>query len=363
MSITISLYVESVNDEIDAGYTQLKLYRDTVPDGAFSTLVDTVTLVADTLDYSVTDSSGTAASWYRYGFYNPSTLTLTTLSDPSRPDVTTLLDVIAEAAKLADAGFTSVVSGTSTTTELVDEVLLDHGEDSKYQEAAWVYLPAAAAADQLRRIKKDGFNTANGGLQPVRAWSTEPVADDVYHLYLLIPPFSYAGAPYSWADAARDGLSYCEYVDQVDLGVGTSDRDTRFSLGTHLGYIRRENVREVIIRTFDSNDVPTDKDASKNGRYWEAVENGRGELSLDIFPAPLSTEHVIVEINRRDAEIYAADDITGCPLRLAARATVWKVYEHLNEVQPGRYKAELVSAYGRFIQEYRGQVPENVVAS
>lgn len=346
MSVTLSYYLESVNAEMDDGWTTLRLYRDTTPDGSFATLVDSETLVEDQTDYEFTDATGTANHWYRVGLYDGSSLS--TLSDPFRPNATTLLSVILEAAKIADAGFDSVCTAEGDTNLLIDAVLLDHGVDDKYQESAYIYRPSAAAADQMRRVS--GFNTSQGGFIPSRDWASGPSDDEVYHLYLLLPPFSYAGAPYSWASAARDALQECYSVDQVDIGVGTANRDTRFSLGTHLGYLKRESIRRVFLRTFDSNLVPTDQDASKNGRFWEALENG-SELSLHLSHAPKTTEHIIVELDRRYAEIFDPDDVTSCPLRLAAKATAWKVYEHLNEIHPGKYKSEVASAKARFLRE------------
>lgn len=361
MGVTISPYVETVNDEIDAGYTQLKLYRDMAPDGAFSTVVDTVTLVEDTLSYDIEDPTGSAIHWYRYGFYNPSTLTLTTLSDPTRPDVVRLLDVMLAASQRAGAGFRSVCTSLGTETLLVDETLRDQAVSSDAWRGAYIYRPdAEEAGDRIRRLTETPFVVASGGLVPIRAWTNPPADGETYYLFVLLPPFSVAGAPYGWDAAARDGLQAVQFEDLVDVGEGTSELVSRFDLGPYLGLVHENDIRSVTLRRYNDDDgsVLWERNASKEGGFYYTQANGRSGLTLIVRPAPAAGVHVLVSAYRRDAEIYDPDDITGCPLRLAARATVWKAYEYLNTVHLGKYDGEEARARAAFEAEYLGfEVP------
>lgn len=356
MTVTLSYYLEDVNAQMAADWTHLRLYRDTDPAGAFGTLVEAEALVADQTDYEFEDSTGSTAHWYRVALYNSGTLALSTKGDPFRPDATTLLDVIAAAAERAGAGFKSTCSSVGTVSQLIDVTLRDQGQSPDYLSNAYVYRPDAAAADQLRRLVARPFDETTGGLTPVREWAAEPDEDEVYYVFLLLPPFKAAGAPYSWADAARDGLQECAFEDTIDIGVGTTTRDSRFDLGVHLGYLREGDIRNVYLRRYDDDGmVIANLNASKQGRYYATEPNGRGQLTLIVRPAPSTEQHVIVETNRRDAELYAAADITNCPLRLAARATVWKAYEYLNTVHLDKYSSELKLAERAFMAEYAGE--------
>lgn len=356
MGVTITPYLETVNEEIEAGYTQLKLYRDTAPDGAFASLIDTVTLEEDVLKYEIEDSTGSAVHWYRFGLYNPSTLTLTTLSDPTRPDVVRLLDVMLAASARAGAGFQSTCTALGTATQLIDATLRDQAVSADAWKGAYIYRPdAALAADRLRRLTETPFIVASGGLVPVREWTNGPAEGEVYYLFVLLPPFAVAGAPYGWDAAARDGLQECWFEDLVDVGEGSSAITSRFDLAPYLGLIHETDIRAVTLRKYaEDGTVQWERNASKEGGFYYTQANGRSGLTLIVRPAPAAGVHVLVTALRRDAEIYAADDITGCPLRLAARATVWKAYEYLNSVHLGKYDGEEARAFGAFNRELTG---------
>lgn len=359
MTATLSHYLEDNNDRMDAGWTHIRLYRDTVPDGAFATMVQAVELVADQLEYEFTDTTGGASHWYRVALYNSIAVEISTKGDPFKLDVTSLLDVMLAGAELAGAAFAGTCSALGTETSLVDELLRDHGAAADYQQAAWVYRKDAAAADLVRRLTGSPFDEPSGALTPVRGWVDPPTEGEAYQLYLLMPPFKYAGVSYGWADAARDGLQACEFEDRVDVGTGTATRTDEFDLGVHLGWVRRGDLKSVWLERYDvdTGQLLARLNASKQGRYWRTQPNGRGSLKLIVRPAPTVQQHVIVEADRRDAELYAADDITSCPMRLAARATAWKAFEHLDREHMGKYQGEVARAHADFLEEYQGLRP------
>ena len=360
MAITLRPYVENIAEVLE-DYDQIRLYRDTSPTGEFATLAATVTLVEDQEEYEAEDSSGTAANWYRYSYYDSGTASESELSEAFRPTGLQLLTVRLEAAIRAGAGFASTCSASGTTTELVDAVLRDAGLDEKYLEGAWVYRPdAAQAADRLRRMKPDGFDPDTGGWAPVRAWNEAPAADEAYHVFTLFPPIDQAGVSYSWDRAVRDGLYECWYPDELNLGEGTTTAERRFSLANHVGYLEREHLLDVLLRTTDANGVITDRDASKEGRFWVPIENGRGNLAVELHPAPTTQETVIARVSRRYEALYKDTDVTEAPIELAVRATVWKVFEQLERQQAGKYEHELARAWAAF-QQVRDGTPAGSV--
>lgn len=365
MTVTLSYYLEDVDAQRAAGWTHLRLYRDTVPDGSFATVVDTVALVAAQTDYEIADATGTSRSWYRAALHDSVTPATSTKGDPFRPDATRLLDVMQAGAELAGAGFQSSCTSAGTVSTLVDQALVDNGVASDYLESGWILLPDASAADQQRRVRKGGFDFTNGSLAPVRDWSVLPASGAEYRVFLLLPPFKMPGAPYSWADAARDGLQMCYFEDRVDIGTGTSTRVDEFDLGVHLGWLRENDVRKVWLERYNATTgaVISRVDASKGGRYYRKQPNGRGSLKLILRPAPSTIDHIIVEANRRDAELYAAEDVTDCPLRLAARACMVQAYEYLNRVHTGKYQGELESARRLFDEEYFGDMVTSSVTT
>lgn len=354
MTNTVPFYIEDIATQI-ATYNQAKLYRDTTPDGAFSTLVSTVTLVSGTEAYSVTDSGGSASSWYRYKLYNSSTLAESSFSEAWQVEGVTLTALRVEAAYEAGLGWASTCTDTGTANLLTDDALLDQGAGADFGEGAWIYRPDAAdAGDRTRRIAdSSGFNTSTGGFVPTRAWTNAPADAEAYHVFMLVPPRDQPGAAYSWDRAIRDGLAMVKHVDQLNLGEGTATGVRRFSLGTHLGYVRNADILRVWARTTDSNNIPTDVDYDTQQRYWEVRENGPGEISVELFPAPGTDETVIVDVNRGYAMLYDDDDVTLCPRELAVAASVVALWDHMNRVTSGRYADRRAATAEKYNRVYR----------
>lgn len=369
MTSTGSVYVEDIaaamagTGQYEAAYTSIKVYRGSTSDpnsAAFTTLVTTLTLVADTENYAFTDSAGTVNTIWRCTYYNSVSTAESGLGEVIRPTATTLRLIRIEAARQAGAGFDGTCSALGTTTTLIDAALEDSGIDSGFLEGSYVYRPdAAASGDKVRRVAKDGFDSATGTLRFDRAYTNAPASAEVYQIFNLFPPVDQVGVSYSWDRAVREGLNMAWFCDTVNLGEGTSTRNNRFSLA-NFPDITARTIRRVLLRTFDSNDVITDIDASKNGRYWQPVTNA-GAFSVDIWPAPTTTQTVIVEAVRTDSDIYIDTDVTNTPVDLAVRATVVKAYNRLTMLQPGRYGGELSVAMSDYNEEQSRYGADGVV--
>lgn len=353
MAVTISVYVEEITAQLAAGYESIKLYRDTEPDGAFSTLVDTETLVALTTIYDITDANGTVDHWYRYGLWDGSALTA--LSEAFQPNGHTLLAVIAAGARRCNAGFASECTSVGTTTTLIDLALVDNGVAPDFLEGSFILRPSASAGDRLRRVATEGFNTTAGALSinASNPWTTEPAEGEEYYIFRLLPPIGMPGAGFSWQEAAAEALRGIYYDDQVDIGTGTSTGQARFSLAQYR--LREEDIGAVYLRTTNDDGIITDIDAGKLGRYWEKIENGPNDWSLELHPPPKTTEHVIVEIVRHYEPMHKLTDVTLCDLELAARATAFRVYRYLNRIQAGKYVYEMNMAAQELAEVYGGR--------
>lgn len=361
-TVSLKAYVENISEALDT-YTQVRLYSDTSPGGDFSTLADTETLVAGQEEYTLTDTAATAATVWRFRLYNPTGPVQSDLSPLIRPAALTMLRLRMEAARQASAGFDGTCSAAGTTTTLVDAALIDSGVDEAYIEGAWVYRPdAAASGDRVRRVKRAGFDTTAGSLGFARAYANAPAEAEAYQVFNLLPPIDTRGEPYSWDRAIRDGLSNVWLVDQVNLGEGTSTLTTDFSLAAHASYLSKRMVRRVLRRRTDSNGNVTDCDASTQGGWWSIEENGIGNLTLRIMPAPATQESVIVEFNRTDSDLWGDDDVTLVPEPQAVAAVVLAAYRWLNETdQPGRYEREYRGALQAYARASRERVPSDVV--
>lgn len=344
-------------------YTQVRVYRDTTPGGTFATLVNSASLVSGTFSYTINDATGDGNRYYRWRFYNTTGPVQSGLSEVIAPAALTMRRLRIEAATLAGAGFAGTCSAAGTTLTLRDTVLLDSGVDAKYMEAGWIYRPdAALPADYVRRIKKDGFDASAGDLSPnaLRPWTNLPALAEVYHAFMYFPPIDQSGVAYSWDRAIRDGLFAAPFVDLLDLGAGDGT-SKRFDLAAHRAYVSRRTIRRVLLRMTDSNGVITDRDASLNGSTWFVIEDA-GSLMVELLSAPTTQQSVIVEVNRRDTQLYTDTDTVACPEDVAVRAVVLAAFWWLNSKgAPGKYGTELTAAQADFREHYTPYRPSDVV--
>lgn len=344
MSATVRVYLEDLDTAI-LTYQVIRLYSDTSPGGDFSTLVTTETIVAGTYEYLIEDPAGNSATWYRFTLYHATGPVESEQSPPEQAGVS-LLWLRLEAARMAGAGFSSTAtSGTITT--LTDPVLIDSGVDDAFLAGSWIYRPDADSADRVRRMAEEPFNTSTGTQAVRRQWGVAPAADEVYHVFNLMPPIDQPGVGMSWDRAVRGGLERVRYEDQLLLGEGDG-RQTRFSLETHGNQVNATNVQRVLLRTTDEDDYVRDRDAAKQGGYWYIAENSPGSLALVISPPPTDDETIVVSALVKDAGLYRDDDLTLVEPGRAVRAIVFEAYRMLNAMQPGKYLGELAWARENF---------------
>lgn len=354
MTAEVKIYVEDIASTI-ATYDTIRLYRGTDPSVyPFTGLpVTTATLVADTEEYTLTDSAGTADDYYRFSYYSSISTVESAQSDAIKPGAVTLKTLIAEAARECGMGFSAVADAGSSATKVICARLLDMGVDAGYMGGAFIWRPSAAANnDRIRRIGEQGFSTADGSFTPTRAWATGPAADEVFYVTNLFPAIDWEGFPFSWARAARAATEHLYFTDRLNLGTGTATNKTRFDLATHLAYAREDNIRRVLVQTTDSDGNVTEWELGTQGTDWTPVPDNDG-LSIDTVDYVLSTsETLIVEVNRTYDPMYAVDDVLTGPLALATRAVAAEVFKRANAFYAGKYGAEATYWTAEFTSLY-----------
>jgi len=356
MATTVSIYVEDITT-VMLSYTSIRLYSGTDPSATFSNLVTTITLVAGTEQYSYTDSSGTISTLYRAKYYNTNTAAASSFGDILPSNAFTLRALRLEAAREAYGGFSGTCSGTGTTTTLIDVTLTDTGKDAYFQEGSFLYRPdAAATGDKLRRVTEGGFSTSTGALT-VRTYTNAPASAEEYHIYNFFPPVDMAGVSYSWDRAIRDGLRDCWYMDQVNLGEGTSTGQTRFSLQQFGDLITRDSIYSVMYRTTDSNSIITD--ALLRNSQWSVQENDTDGLTLLLQSPPTTNDTIIIEVKRRYALPFIDTDAITGPRELAIAATCRQLFWKLGGQKDSRY-LEWQSRYRAAYRVY-GAMPRVLV--
>lgn len=269
--------------------------------------------------------------------------------------MSTLNEIVLEAAMRCGAAFSSTCSGAGTTTTLVDATARDQGTDANFAAGGWIYRPdAAAAADKVRRITGEGFDPDTGTWTVTRAWSDAPDDAEEYQVYAILPPIDQAGMPESWKRLVNRGLSAIWFEDEIAVATGDGSFTTRFTLSDETGWTPNEqHIKSVVFRTVDSDGLVTDYDQSKNGRGWSVSHSNGSAILTTIYP-PRDGQRVVVVAVRTYPTLDADTDETDCPLDLIALRTRYELYRYLNATpqSQGQYAGEETRARIDWMNEY-----------
>ena len=350
MSKIVPVYIADV-DEALLLYTQVRLYSDVSPDGAFATLADTETIVVDVHTYYPVAASGTADTWYAWRLYNPTGPVSGDLSSPFQMLGVSMGEVRLLAAANAGMGFASETTAIGSTTKLVDDVLRDNGLSDTFLNASWIDRYSLDTTDRLRRMAVVGFDTADGGVVPLRAWSAAPQSGEAYAIYGLLPPTQQAGTTYSWDAAIRDGMKYCWYNDEVillDPVTANDDRTNQISLD-QVPWLQEDRIRSVYTRKVDDDGRIWQQNLTKGGAFWDIRDLGFGHRVLVLSAYPLIGYSVAASVIRQPDLPYRDADIVTIDKNLAAAATVMAAFRYLNGVPATK---------GQYAIEYRDAVEQ-----
>lgn len=353
MPITVRIYVEDPAAML-VDFDEIRLWRDTSPGGAFSTVAADIALVATQTLYTYEDASGDADSWYRYAFRSTSTLDESAPSPPFKPGGGTLRSLTYLVASAAGAAFEGVTTAPGSATSLVDEVLRDQGTDSGYLNGSWLRV-----GDVVRRTSPSPFNTTTGAVSIVRTW-TPPDADTRYETFAILPPAPQSGTTYSWEQAVRDGLRYCWFVDQIIVGTGDG-QETRFPLTAHPS-LRATNRRRAVFLRYTVAGTQVDRDLGRGATFWRVDEDGP-EQTLVLPFAPSTGDQVVMEVARQPDTPWRSDDYVDFFEDVVVRAGVLAAYRHLNEAPGtrGNYTTELAGAISEFKIAYEPYRPQDAI--
>ena len=344
--VDVGVYVEDITAQMAAGYATLKLYRDSSPTGAFTSAVSggVATLVAGTQNYTLPDAAGDPGTYfYRFSLVKADT-TESPLSPLILPAGISLARLRFVAARMAGRAFEGTV-GTGNVAYIEDAKLGDTGIEDDFLKGAWIYTPASAAADRVRRVAS--FTVASQRLVPSRNWGTGPSTSATYQVFQSYPPIPWPGAFSDWSDIARDGLARCYFVDQVYIGVGTSTAKTRFSLAPHAAYARRSDIRRVFIREVtDTYSNLVDIDMDRAGRFFKIRDESPGDISIELSIAPSTTQYVVVELQRPMEMLYLDTDICTGPEDLAVAAVHAEYWARMLRENGKDYEARARNAEG-----------------
>lgn len=265
---------------------------------------------------------------------------------------TTLIATIEQAARTAEAGWKSLITGLGAAY-IEDTGLIDNEYDANSWGGVFLYLPAQAAADQQRRVSETaGYTVGSGrlGWSASRPFGVNPSVGATYYATGYVPVHPMPGLPYSWEAAVNEALRLERYQDEVSFGVGDSSGTYEFDVSATVpGVVSEDDIRSVRLRTTITGTVYAYQDATKNGRYVK-VDEDAGHIKVRLYPAPSTSETVLITTLRTAIEgdtLITADAASlAIPLDLAAAATRAQLFRRLNGFRStsGKYKEELARA-------------------
>lgn len=265
---------------------------------------------------------------------------------------TTLIATIERAAREAEAGWRSVITGRGAAY-IEDSALISNEYDTSSWMGLFLYLPASAAADQQRRVLDTAGYTVGAGrlsFAPLLPFGVLPTVGATYYATGFLPVHPMPGLPYSWEQAANEALRRERFLDEVSLGTGDSSGTYEFDVTASVpSVLQRDDVRRIRIRRTVAGSIYAYQDADKNGRYWESRID-EGHVKVLLYPPPSTADTVLVECARTylEGDTDATTDATalGGDLALTAALVRAQVFEALNGFRSshGKYQDELASA-------------------
>lgn len=184
-------------------FTQAQLERASSYGGSYS-LITTFTLASGDTEYSYRDSSGTASSWYRWRFYNPTGPVASSYSEPfaaSFAPTTTRQELRQRAAyrlglygvppaEWTFPGPSGTSTGAGSTTTVVcstyaDSAFQDTGSStaSKIFDGWYLYVSSGDQSGKERRVADGGLNQSNGTFTVGAAFAGAPGSGVTFELY------------------------------------------------------------------------------------------------------------------------------------------------------------------------------------
>ena len=325
MSVDLKYVVEDITTQL-LTYTVIRVYRSNTLGGTYS-VVDTVTLVADTFYYSLLDTGGDLNKWYKYSFYNPTGPVESDLSAPYRVDGVTRLRARQSALSKYGCGIVVVNTGTDndkiTTIDYRVKTSLFRTDRGK---GTWL-LPTTGSNQEKPRIASTTDPTL-GTMTVLPAWAVAFANGDEVEWHWLADPTV-------WNDALNRGLTRYYYADRVPLNGVAGDEE--YDLSKIPWIIDKDQISDVTWYPTSSKDV--EQSYASDGRWWK-TRMDRDKVVLVIYPPVSSTVTLYLHTARPMPALYtdASAAPAVCVEELVAALTYDEVLAYLS--RPGRGSVE-----------------------
>lgn len=289
-AVTLRFTVEDITTKMET-YDVIRVYRANSLGGTYS-VIDTVTLVADTYHYDYADSTGDLNKWYKYSFYHSVALDESILSDPFRVDVVTRLRVRQGVLDRYGAGIVLVNSGTDsdkiTTADFRFRTAFFPANRGKGQ---WL-LPTSGNNAGVARIISESSPTA-GTMTVLPVWGSNMAAGDEAEWHTLVDPTQ-------MDKAVNRGLSRYWYVDRVPLVCVAGQEE--YSLAALPWLTDKGQIHDV--RWYPNSTLDVDESYVGNGRWWKPRQDG-ARIVLTVYPVPAADTVLYLECTRPMPPLHA----------------------------------------------------------
>ncbi len=357
MATTIRVTVEDITEKITS-YDQILVYRGLSATGTFNQ-IGTVSLVVGTYQYSFVDSTGNLNYWYKYSFYNSTTLAESDKSVPFRPENTTRLRIRQNGLVKYNAGIVlTAASGSAVTGMLTDDyrfktslIGAGHGKGS------WLYASSGSLAGSARMVSDSTPSSGSFSVEP--SWPSAPASGDEFEWHWL-------ARPDQWESAINRGLARYYFLDRIPIkGVASANEyDLNF-----LPWLK--NKRQILGLRVRYSGSTLDSLWGVGGTWWKAKQD-RDSVTLQVNPT-ISVDDVFwLEVARPMQPLWNDTDSppTVCSEDLAAALAYDEILALLSHPTEGsrvdrselvmERKLHQITELARLLKQERADAPFSV---
>lgn len=294
MTIQVQVLVEDVNTKLDT-YDTIRLYRASSAEGSYS-LVDTETLVADEAYYTLSDASGTLASWYKYQFFHSVSLATSVYSNPLPPQAVSRKQIRQGLLKAHRAGrvFSAVTGGATTAIVPTNDYYIKSPVFSAGRgKNAYLRKSGGANSPEDRIISASSPTAGTFTVSPVL--SSSPITGDEFEWHWLV-------APEEIDLAINRGLTRYLFEERVPV-VGVADA-TEYSLANMPWLTQKKQVTGLF---WTPDGSVTERPWIGGGRWWN-LRQDRGALTLQLPYLQAGVEASLYTLRTADP-LYTEDSV------------------------------------------------------
>lgn len=188
----ITVTVGDITDAIDIGYTAIYIYEDTDSGGTFTTQNLSITLVANTTEYTVYDPDGTASTYYKAALYGAGV----------SPTTTSKSDFV-QSGKFADNAY---CSSFDVRQEFAAGGGTANASSEKYGHIIWeMIVQASRLIDRFKGVEPGSYRAETSETRTYRGTGTVRQPIDHYVSVSAVAVDETASGSYtSWTSSDYD---------------------------------------------------------------------------------------------------------------------------------------------------------------